>query len=155
MKCLRGISWLHRGALAKDVPVQGIKSPGADGVALVCVWPPSLRDVQPISGAYSSVPGILLKLEIFCWCFIGKLHFLRFQRAPGLFAGSCNDQWGWWQRAGISWCSPTARRGEELGAELLALLDLSVTTTSRPERFIGYDCQILHRCQINFDILYS
>lgn len=62
MKHLHDVSWLHRGALAKDVPVQGIKSPGADGVALLYASaPPSLRDVQPVNGAYSSVPGILLE----------------------------------------------------------------------------------------------
>lgn len=53
----------------------------------------------------------------------------------------------------IDWLCTVMRRGEELCA-LLTLFKLSVTATSWPKRFIGYDCQILHRCQIIFDILY-
>lgn len=53
----------------------------------------------------------------------------------------------------VDWNGIVMRRGEELCAQLTPF-KLSVTATSWPKRFIGYDCQILHRCQINFDILY-
>lgn len=53
----------------------------------------------------------------------------------------------------IDWHGTVMRRGGELCAQLTPF-ELSVTATSLSKRFIGYDCQILHRCQINFDILY-
>lgn len=53
----------------------------------------------------------------------------------------------------IDWHSAVMKRAEELCAQLPPF-ELSVTATSWSKRFIGYDCQILHRCQINFDVLY-
>lgn len=45
------------------------------------------------------------------------------------------------------------RCGDELCTRL-TLFELSVTAAPWSKRFIEYDCQILRRCQINFDVLY-
>lgn len=52
----------------------------------------------------------------------------------------------------IDWRGTVMRRGEELCTRLTPF-EASVTAASWLKRFIDCDCQILHRCQINFDVL--